>query len=350
MEDWMTKAASTPGNGGSVVIDMAGFEAMRRRQPVLDAVTQDLMAEARKGLELQAQAVARLTQRLDAGFAKALDILSRCRGRIVVCGIGKSGLIGRKLASTFACTGSPSAFLHPAEALHGDLGMLTADDVVLFVCYSGETPEVMRILPYMRSVAVPSIALVGAVDSTLGRFADVAIDVSVEREACPLNLAPTTSALASLAMGDALALSLMRLRKFSSEDFARFHPGGSLGRRFARVIDVMHKDELPFVLPTTTVGEALLVMSHGRRGLAIVIDERDELLGVVTDGDLRRALANKGNLLDREISEIMTQTPVTISENAPVAEAEERMQSLRLKALIALNVEGRVSGVIEVFK
>jgi len=346
----MTKAASTPGNGGSVVIDMAGFEAMRRRQPVLDAVTQDLMAEARKGLELQAQAVARLTQRLDAGFAKALDILSRCRGRIVVCGIGKSGLIGRKLASTFACTGSPSAFLHPAEALHGDLGMLTADDVVLFVCYSGETPEVMRILPYMRSVDVPSIALVGAVDSTLGRFADVAIDVSVEREACPLNLAPTTSALASLAMGDALALSLMRLRKFSSEDFARFHPGGSLGRKFARVIDVMHKEALPFVLPTTTVGEALLVMSHGRRGLAIVIDERDELLGVVTDGDLRRALANKGNLLDREISEIMTQTPVTISENAPVAEAEERMQSLRLKALIALNVEGRVSGVIEVFK
>jgi arabinose-5-phosphate isomerase len=346
----MTKAASTPGNGGSVVIDMAGFEAMRRRHVGLDAVTQDLMAEARKGLELQAAAVARLTQRLDAGFAKALDILSRCRGRIVVCGIGKSGLIGRKLASTFACTGSPSAFLHPAEALHGDLGMLTADDVVLFVCYSGETPEVMRILPYMRSVAVPSIALVGVVNSTLGRFADVAIDVSVEREACPLNLAPTTSALASLAMGDALALSLMRLRGFSSEDFARFHPGGSLGRRFTRVVDVMHKEELPFVLPTTTVGEALLVMSHGRRGLAIVVDDADKLCGVVTDGDLRRALARRGDLLDREISEIMTQTPVTISENAPVAEAEERMQSLRLKALIALDVEGRVSGVIEVFK
>ena len=346
----MTKAASTPGNGASVVVDMGGFEAMRRRHLAADAVTQDLMAEARKGLELQAAAVARLTQRLDAGFAKALDILSRCRGRIVVCGIGKSGLIGRKLASTFACTGSPSSFLHPAEALHGDLGMLTADDVVLFVCYSGETPEVMRLLPYMRSVAVPSIALVGVVNSTLGRFADVAIDVSVEREACPLNLAPTTSALASLAMGDALALSLMRLRGFSSEDFARFHPGGSLGRRFMRVVDVMHKEELPFVLPTTTVGEALLVMSHGRRGLAIVLDESDELCGVVTDGDLRRALTCKGNLLEREVSEIMTRTPVTVLESVPVAEAEERMQSRRLKALIVLNAEGRVSGVIEVFK
>jgi len=345
----MTKAASSPNNGGSVVVDMAGFGALRRRQ-VLDSVTQELMVEARKGLELQADALAKLTERLDASFVRALDILARCRGRIVVCGIGKSGLIGRKLASTFACTGSPSAFLHPAEALHGDLGMLTADDVVLFVCYSGETPEIMRLLPYMHSVAVPSIALVGVVDSTLGRFADVAIDVSVEREACPLNLAPTTSALASLAMGDALALSLMRLRGFSPEDFARFHPGGALGRRFTRVCDVMYKDELPFVLPTTTVGEALLVMSHGRRGLAIVVDESDELRGIVTDGDLRRALARKPNLLDRAISEIMTPTPVTIPENAPVAEAEERMQSLRLKALIVLNAEGRVSGVIEVFK
>jgi arabinose-5-phosphate isomerase len=345
----MTKAASSPNNGGSVVVDMAGFEALRRRH-ALDSVTQELMSEARKGLELQAEALSKLTQRLDASFARALDILSRCRGRIVVCGIGKSGLIGRKLASTFACTGSPSAFLHPAEALHGDLGMLTTDDVVLFVCYSGETAEVMRILPYMRSVAVPSIALVGVVDSTLGRFADVAIDVSVEREACPLNLAPTTSALASLAMGDALALSLMRLRGFSPEDFARFHPGGALGRRFTRVADVMHKEDLPFVLPTTTIGEALLVMSYGRRGLAIVLDDSDRLCGIVTDGDLRRALASKGDLLDREVSEIMTQTPVTIVESAPVAEAEERMQSLRLKALVVVNSEGRVSGVIEVFK
>lgn len=345
----MMKAASSPTNGGSVVVDMAGFEALRRRH-LLDGVTQELIVEARKGLQLQADALAKLTQRLDVSFGRALDILSRCRGRIVVCGIGKSGLIGRKLASTFACTGSPSTFLHPAEALHGDLGMLTADDVVLFVCYSGETPEVMRLLPYMRSVAVPSIALVGVVDSTLGRFADVAIDVSVEREACPLNLAPTTSALASLAMGDALALSLMRLRGFSPEDFARFHPGGALGRRFTRVSEVMHKEELPFVLPTTTVAEALLVMSQGRRGLAIVLNEADELCGVVTDGDLRRALTRKGNLLECQISEIMTQTPVTIGENAPIAEAEERMQNLRLKALIVLNTEGRVSGVVEVFK
>lgn len=344
----MTKGATSSDNGSSVVVNLADREGLR--QSYIGELGGSLVEEARRGLLQQSDAVAKLSERVDGNYEAALDVLASCRGRIVVCGIGKSGLIGRKLAATFACTGSPSSFLHPAEALHGDLGMLTRDDVVLFVCYSGETLEVVRLLPYLESVEVKSIALVGVLESTLGRFADVALDVSVEREACPLNLAPTTSALASLAMGDSLALSLMRMRGFSPEDFARFHPGGALGRRFTRVSDVMHKDELPFVLPGTTVGEALLVMSYGRMGIAIVVTECDQLCGIVTDGDLRRALSKRDNLLELPISEIMTATPVTISQDAPVSEADERMQLLRLKALIVLNGEGRVTGVIEVFK
>lgn len=344
----MTKGATSSDSSGSVVVNLVPVEDLRRSY--VGELGGALLDEARRGLLQQSAAVAKLTERVDSNYEAALDLLANCRGRIIVCGIGKSGLVGRKLAATFASTGSPSAFLHPAEAMHGDLGMLTRDDVILFICYSGETVEVLRLLPYLESARVKSIALVGVPDSTLGRFANVALDVSVEREACPLNLAPTTSALASLAMGDSLALSLMRLRGFSPEDFARFHPGGALGRRFTRVSDMMHKDELPFVLPHTKVGEALLVMSHRRMGIAIVLTERNQLCGIVTDGDLRRALARHDNLLELPISDIMTATPVTICEGAPVAEADDLMQRLRLKALIVLNGEGRVTGVIEVFK
>ena len=348
----MVKALNTSGSGSSNVVEMAGFDALRRRQYSAEHFSRhgELVREARKGFELQARAVAQLADRVDADYERALDILLECRGRIVVCGIGKSGLVGRKLAATFASTGSPSLFLHPAEALHGDLGMLTEHDVALLVCYSGETPEVTRLLPCLEAMGMPSIALVGAMESTLARAADVALDVSVEREVCPYNLAPTTSALAALAMGDALAVSLMRARGFSERDFARFHPGGSLGRRFLRVADVMQKEALPLVVPTTLVCDALFAMTQRRWGLAIVVDDNDQLVGLVTDGDLRRALRKRPNLLATPVSEIMTPSPVTIHERAPVTEADECMQSLRLKALIVLNDEHRVSGVIEVFK
>jgi arabinose-5-phosphate isomerase len=348
----MVKALNPSGGGSSNVVEMAGFDALRRRHHSSERISRygDLAREARMGFELQAKALAELAHRVDADYEHALDILRECRGRVVVCGIGKSGLVGRKLAATFASTGSPSLFLHPAEALHGDLGMLTQHDVVLFVCYSGETPEVTRLLPCFDALGVPSIALVGVMDSTLARAADVALDVSVEREVCPYNLAPTTSTLAALAMGDALAVSLMRARGFSERDFARFHPGGALGRRFLRVADVMQKDALPLVLPTTLVCDALFVMTQRRWGLAIVVDESEQLLGLVTDGDLRRALGKRPNLLATPVSEIMTPSPVTIHECAPVTQADECMQNLRLKALIVLNEEHRVSGVIEVFK
>ena len=348
----MVKALNTSESGTSNVVEMAGFEALRRRQHSSEHFSRygELVREARSGFELQAKALAQLADRIDADYERALDILRECRGRVVLCGIGKSGLVGRKLAATFASTGTPSLFLHPAEALHGDLGMVTPDDVVLLVSHSGETPEVLRLVPYLERMLVPMIALVGNLRSTLARAADVALDVSVDNEVCPHNLAPTTSALASLAMGDALALSLMRCRGFSEKDFARLHPGGALGRKVSRVSDVMQKDSLPLVLPSTLVYEALFVMTQKRWGLAIVVDDRGGLAGVITDGDLRRALAVKPNLLQTPVSDIMTCSPVTIREDAPVTEAEARMQSLRLKALIVLNHEERVSGIIEVFK
>jgi arabinose-5-phosphate isomerase len=334
----------------SNVVSLQEYESALSRGDAFVTDDFDLLREAKQSLELQAAALSSLADRLGASYQRALRLLLCCRGRIVVCGIGKSGLVGRKLAATLASTGTPSTFLHPAEALHGDLGMVQPDDVVVFICYSGETAEVTRLLPCVQALKVHSIALVGRMKSTLARTVDVALDVSVEREACPHNLAPTTSTLASLAMGDSLAMSLMRLRGFSKEDFGRYHPGGSLGRRVARVGDAMRKDELPMVLPSTSVEECLFVMAHGRLGLAIVVNDCGDLCGIVTDGDLRRNLAAHKNLLNTRVSEIMTDKPITISENAPLVEAEERMQSLRLKALIVLNGESRVAGVIEVFK
>lgn len=308
------------------------------------------LAEAKAGFETQMAALSEVASRLDDEFEAALEILLECAGRVVVSGIGKSGLIGRKLASTLASTGTPSVFLHPAEAHHGDLGMVREEDVVLFVCYSGETPEVTSLLPYFLEQGIPIVAIVGHRSSTLARASEAVLDVSVEREACPHNLAPTTSALVSLAMGDALAVALMRARGFDAQDFGRLHPGGSLGKKLRLVSDTMHRDNLPFVPPTLTVGESLFKISEGRCGLAIVVDEAGQLAGIVTDGDLRRALTSKEKLLDTPISEIMTRKPVTIREDATLSEAEARMQRLRLKALIVLNSEDRVSGVIEVFK
>lgn len=206
-------------------------------------------------------------------FARAVDLILGCSGRVVVCGMGKSGLIGRKMAATFASTGTPSFFLHAGEASHGDLGMVMPNDLVVLISNSGETEEVLRLVPYFQEVGIPIVAMVGKLPAPLASAADVVLDVSIEREACPLNLAPMTSALTTLAMGDALAASLIRARNFQPRDFARFHPGGSLGRRLiTRVCDVMQKENLPFVAPTESVGECLIRMTEGRCGLAIVVD------------------------------------------------------------------------------
>lgn len=321
------------------------LRALRRTSPA----TSPLVEEARQVLRHQAGTLAELADRVDGRFASACEILHETRGHVVVSGVGKSGIIGRKIASTLASTGTPSLFVNAAEAHHGDLGMITVRDTALLISYSGETEEVVELLPHLRYLKVPLIGLVGQPDSTLARSVDVVLDVSVEREVCPHNLAPTNSAMATLAMGDALAVALMRRRGFTSDDFARYHPGGTLGRRLTtRVKDVMRSSKLPIVTPTDTVAESLMTITEGRLGLVLVMSG-ERLVGLVTDGDLRRAMQRCHDMLTLPVSEIMTRNPVTIDEDTMLADAHQRMQGMKLKALVVLNKEGRVTGVIEVF-
>ncbi len=305
--------------------------------------------EAREVLRHQSAMIAELADRLDERFVLTVETLHQTAGHVVVMGVGKSGLIGKKMASTFASTGTPSFFVNAAEAHHGDLGMVTPRDTALLISHSGETEEVIHLVPHLRRAGVSIIALVGQLDSTLARSADVALDVSVKSEACPNNLAPTSSALAALAMGDALAVSLMRRRGFGSGDFARFHPGGTLGRRLlTQVRDVMRHSDLPIVAPTDSVGESLVTITRGRLGLVLVM-QGERLLGLVTDGDLRRAMQRYQDMLALPVSEIMTRNPVTIDEDTLLADAHQRMQAMKLKALVVVNGEGKVSGIVEVF-
>ncbi len=320
--------------------------ALRKRRD-LDARRQ-LIDEARSVFTRQASALAELADRLDEQFAAAVELLNGTTGHVAVIGVGKSGLIGQKIASTLASTGTPAFFVHAAEALHGDLGMVTDRESAILISRSGETDEVVRLLPHLRRREISMVALVGNLDSTLAGQVDVALDVSVEREVCPNNLAPTTSTLAALAMGDALAVALSRRRGFCAADFARCHPGGTLGRDLATVADAMRGHDLPVVSPSATVGESLITITEGRLGLCLVMNG-ERLVGLVTDGDLRRSMQRHDNLLTLRVSEIMTLNPVTIDEDTPLAEAHLRMQQMKLKALVAVNRKGKVTGVVEVF-
>lgn len=331
----------------------AFLEAARQvapaRAPQSGATIDRLAEEARLIFTEQARSIAQLADRVDESFGRAIALLYSTPGHVIVTGIGKSGIIARKIAATLASTGTPSFFVHPAEAFHGDLGMLTERDTVVLISYSGETDEVVRLLPHLMRMGTPMISLVGNEDSTLGRAADVVLDVSVEREVCPNNLAPTNSTLAALAMGDALCVSLMRVRQFGADDFARLHPGGSLGRRLLmHVKDVMHRKDLPLVSPTQTVRESLFTITRGRLGLALVV-EGDVLLGIVTDGDLRRAMQRHEDVLEVPISEIMSSHPVTVDEDAILGDAEKLMRMRKIKAVVVVDQRGRPLGVVEIF-
>jgi len=313
------------------------------------AASQDLADEARDVFRSQAESISALSSRLDERYGQAVEMLHRTPGHVVVFGVGKSGLVGKKIAATFASTGTPSFFVHSAEAHHGDLGMVTDRETAVLISCSGETDEVVGLLPHLARMGIPNIGLVGRPKSTLAAAVDVALDVSVDREACPNNLAPTNSTLATLAMGDALAVSLIRMRGFGPSDFARFHPGGSLGRHLLGCVrDAMRTNDLPTISPSQTVGESLITMTEGRLGLVLVMSG-ERLVGLITDGDLRRAMQRHEDLLSLPVSEIMTLNPVTIKEDTPLASAHQRMQKMKLKALVAVNSRGRVSGVIEVF-
>jgi arabinose-5-phosphate isomerase len=303
---------------------------------------------AHQVLTLEAQAVEQLKSRIDDHFVHACDLMLRCPGRIVVLGIGKSGHIGGKIAATLASTGAPAFFVHPAEASHGDMGMITAQDVVLALSNSGETDEILTLLPLLKRLGVPLIALTGNPVSTLARNADVHIDVSVPQEACPLGLAPTSSTTATLAMGDALAVALLEARGFTAEDFARSHPGGRLGRRLLLLTDdVMHTGEqMPRSAPDELLKDALLEMSRKGLGTTVVVDEEDRVLGVFTDGDLRRALDRQVDVHAARVAEVMTHPCRTIAPGALAAEALRMMQEYRINALPVVNAAGKLAGVL----
>lgn len=305
---------------------------------------------AAKLLDAYLDAIARLRLGLDASFENAVQMMLDTKGHVVVCGMGKSGLIGRKIAATLASTGTPSLFLHPAEAIHGDLGMVRPDDVVLLLSNSGETEEILRLLPALKRLDTRLIALTSGTASTLANEVALALDISVDREACPLNLAPTTSSLNTLVVGDALAVALMEKRGFEEVDFARMHPGGSLGARLlTHVRDKMRSDNLPFVAPSQTVQEALLTMTEGRLGM-VLVGSRADLHGIVTDGDLRRLLVDETDLATTTVGEVASKSPLTISGNLLMADAEAKMLEARVQCLVVTDDDGHVDGVIQIFE
>ena len=302
-------------------------------------------------LKFEAEAVKRLAQRLDKReFERAVNMILNCKGRVVVTGIGKSGAIGRKIAATFASTGTPSLFLHPAEGVHGDLGMVTEDDVVLALSHSGETEEVLGILPVLKRIGARIIAVTGRADSTLAKQADVVLLVEVEREACPLNLTPTASTTAMLALGDALAIAVMSGRRFTKEDFAKFHPGGTLGKRLLlRVRDIMRTgDRMAVIGEDMPVREALFAITKAQAGATHVVDKSGRLVGIVTDGDLRRAIMRDEKVLSRPVREIMTRNPITIRPDRLAAEALRLMRERQIDDLPVVDEEGRPVGMLDV--
>ena len=308
-----------------------------------------ILSIAKESLTEQAKALVRMADELGEEFEKAVQLILQTRGRVVVCGMGKSGLVGKKMTATFASTGTPSFFMHPAEAFHGDLGMLAREDLLILISYSGETDEILKLLPSVKHFGNKIISLVGNVQSTMARHSDIVLNVQVEREVCPNNLAPTTSTLATMGMGDALAVALIKERDFQAEDFARYHPGGSLGRRLlTRVRDVMHTRNLPVVSADVPLTDAVLTISEGRLGL-VVITEQNKVKGIVTDGDLRRALVNQVDINQALIGDIMTHNPITIAADTMLVDAESLMLEKKIKALIVADDEQRIQGILEIF-
>ncbi len=307
-----------------------------------------LQRMGRKALEIERAALDALLPRVDQAFVRACELMLKCTGRLVVTGMGKSGHIAGKLAATFASTGTPAFFVHPGEASHGDLGMITRQDVVLAISYSGETEEVITILPLIKRLGVPLISMTGKPASTLARASDVHLDVSVPQEACPLNLAPTASTTATLAMGDALAVSLLEARGFTQEDFALAHPGGSLGRKLLlKISDLMHTGErLPKVSPEVTVSAALLEMTRKGLGMTAIVDAQDRVLGVYTDGDLRRTLDHGIDVHQAKITEVMTKGGKTIAPDHLAAEAVQLMEKHKITALMVVDTAGKLIGAI----
>ena len=301
-----------------------------------------ILEHAKEIFRKEAKAILALIDRIDENFIKAVTILQSCTGKVIVTGIGKSGIISQKIASTLSCSGTPAFFLHPAEGIHGDIGMVSKEDVVIAVSNSGETDELLKILPVIKRLGIPLIVLTGNPDSVLSKSGDVVLDISVPEEACPLGLIPTASTTAAMAMGDALALALLERRGFREEDFALLHPGGALGRKLLQVDDLMHvKDALPLVAGDDPMKAVLIEMTSKRLGLAGVVNEQGELTGIITDGDLRRGLERDINLLNHTAQEVMTANPKTIEKSALAQQALQKMEQYAITALFVVPATGR---------
>lgn len=311
-----------------------------------------LLAEGIRVLRIEAEALTELISRMDHRFVEAVELCAACRGRVVVIGMGKSGLIGKKIAATLASTGTPAFFLHPAEGIHGDLGMVSRNDVAIAISNSGETEEILRILPSIKRLDLKLITLTGTMKSTLAKMADVVLDVSVREEACPLGLAPTASTTVTLAMGDALAIALLQKKGFRKEDFASFHPGGTLGRNLLlKVKDAMHSgDAIPKVMEETPMKEVVLEMTGKKLGMTTVLDKEGKLAGVITDGDLRRLIRKvddeKRDIFSLPAKEVMNRNPRTLGKEAMAAQAVHLMETHSITSLVVTEAAGFVEGII----
>ena len=308
----------------------------------------EIIDRAKEVLRIEAESIAALIKRLGSDFEKAVNIILNAKGRVVITGMGKSGLVGRKIAATLNSTGTPSLFLHPAEAIHGDLGMVTRDDIVIAISNGGRTIEINRIIPILKDMGIKIIAFTGDPSSPLAQMSDVVIDVGVEREACPMGLAPTASTTATLAMGDALAVVLMHCRRFTKEDFKKFHPGGSLGERLAsKVKDIMRKGNMiPMVSEENSIQDVLNEINKKNIGATVVVDGDKRLKGIICDGDIRRALIKHNNISSLKARDIMTESPKTVDENQSAGEALSLMEFYGITHLVIIDKNRRVKGII----
>jgi len=310
----------------------------------------DLIKIAQETFHIEAEALNRAAERLDHTFLDAIELILQTQGKLIITGVGKSGLVGAKMAATFASTGTSSFFLHPTDALHGDLGMIGKNDILMAISSSGESEELTKILPHIKRFDIPLIGLTSQKESSLGRYADVFLDISVEKEACPLNTAPTTSTTLTMALGDALAIALMEKRGFKKEDFASFHPGGSLGKKlFIKIKDLMRTTDLPVINTETTLKEAVVTMSEGKLGTVLIVDQNGKFTALLSDGDLRRALMSESFSMEHLAITYATKEPKSYSNTELLAsEALEIIENDRIQLLPITNKEGEIIGVLHI--
>jgi arabinose-5-phosphate isomerase len=307
----------------------------------------EILNIAKRTIDIELETLFDLKESLDHSFIKAIEILYNCKGKVIFTGIGKSGHIARKISSTFSSTGTPSIFLHPAEAIHGDLGIIDKEDVLVIISNSGETEEIINIIPYLKFLNVPIICITGNINSTLAQKSDVVIDIKIKREACPFNLAPTSSTTAILVLGDALAITLMELKGFTKEQFAKLHPGGLIGKRLKKVMDIMHSGEkVPIVYEDMTMKEAIIEITSKGFGATAVLDRNQNLIGIITDGDLRRYIEKGNDLNNGSVKSAMTKNPKTIKYNETVADALNLMEKYKITVLLVLDENNKLIGIL----